>query len=229
MDQKNGITITKGDQSLFFDLKFGTPKGYIFGITMHPEDRAEMAQVTLEKNYNYMTAHGLLGHPGRDLLLGTVERLSWNLSEKKERVCEDCMTGKAKRMDVNKEAKNRSNVPGERLMIDISSVKTTEQNRKGRKFWLLVVDEASNMKWSFFLRSKAAQVPVMMGFIKGLREQNKLVKFIRCDNAGENLSLKKKIDEDGFNIKFEFTARETPQQMEKLKELLQLFMGECEL
>ncbi len=57
----------------------------------------------------------------------------------------------------------------------------------------------------------------MMGFIKKLQEIGNPVRFIRCDNAGENGTLKKQIDNDGRNIKFEFTARNTPQQNGKVE------------
>ena len=109
-------------------------------------------------------------------------------------------------------------------MIDTSSVKNKANNRIG-KFWLLVVDEATSMKWSFFLKNKDAQVPLLTGFIKTLQNQNKKVKYIRCDNAGENISLQKALDAEGMNIKFEFTARETPQQNGKVERAFATLYG----
>ena len=38
---------------------------------------------------------------------------------------------------------------------------------------------------------------------------NKLI--IRCDNAPENYKLKERTEKEGLGIKFEFTARGTPQ------------------
>ena len=109
-------------------------------------------------------------------------------------------------------------------MIDISSVKTQNSKRSG-KYWLLVVDEATSMKWSFFLKSKDAQVPLLTGFIKNLQEQGKNVKYIRCDNAGENVSLQQSLDNEGMNIKFEFTAREKPQQNGKVERAFATLYG----
>ena len=109
-------------------------------------------------------------------------------------------------------------------MIDISSVKTKNSKRVG-KYWLLVVDEATSMKWSFFLKSKDSQVALLIGFIKTLQNQNKQVKFIRCDNAGENISLQQALDSEGMNIKFEFTARETPQQNGKVERAFATLYG----
>ncbi len=64
-----------------------------------------------------------------------------------------------------------------------------------------------------------------MGFVKTLREAGKPVKYIRCNNAGENLSFKKKIDENGMNVKFEFTAREAPQQNGKVERAFATLYG----
>jgi hypothetical protein len=96
-------------------------------------------------------------------------------------------------------------------MIDISTVKSKTAKQIGR-FWLLVVDEATNMKWSNFLKSKDGQVSVMMGFVKNLIGIVKQPRYIHCDNAGEKITLKNRIDDEGIGIEFEFTARETTQQ-----------------
>ena len=52
-----------------------------------------------------------------------------------------------------------------------------------------------------------------MTLILNLRLQHNIrVRNIRCDNAGENLSLKKCCDNGGLGINFEFTAVRTPEQ-----------------
>ena len=217
-----GINILKENWSMRFDKRIGTPKGHVFAITMLPEgifDR-EMANLTIP----YEDAHQLLGHPGKNKLIGTSERLKWTLHKQTQDDCSDCLIGKAKRMKLNKESTNQSRVPGERLMIDISSVKTKDSKRIG-KYWLLLVDEATSMKWSFFLKSKDAQVPLLTGFIKTLQNQEKKVKYIRCDNAGENRSLQHALENEGMNIKFEFTARETPQQNGKVERAFATLYG----
>jgi hypothetical protein len=43
------------------------------------------------------------------------------------------------------------------------------------------------------------------------------VKFIRCDDAGENASMKSDQDIKSFRVKFEFSGPRTPQRMERLK------------
>ena len=221
---KDGIEIEKGPWKVKFNQKFGTPKGHVFGATIVPQGGNEFVNMNVEKQFGYEMAHQLLGHPGRNKLISTSERLEWTLTARSGNECEDCLRGKARRMNVNKESKNRATMPGERLMIDISSVKTPNNKKVGR-FWLLVMDEATDMKWSFFLKNKSQQVPLLLGFIKNLKEMNKPVKFIRCDNAGENYSFQKKIEEEGMNIKFEFTARQTPQQNGKVERAFATLYG----
>ena len=162
---KNGIVLEKGNWKANFNVRFGTPKGHVFGATIIPENNNEMGQVNLRQRLDYERAHQILGHPGRNKLIGTTERLDWHLNEKHAENCEDCLKGKARRLNVNKISKNQSKNPGERIMIDISSVKT-KNNKKVGRFWLLVVDEATDMKWSFFLKKKSDQVKLLLGFEK---------------------------------------------------------------
>jgi hypothetical protein len=89
---KDGIVLKKGDWSVKFDIKFGTPKGHVFGAMILPytEDIREEVQVNLPAQLNYETAHQLLGHPGRNILVGTCDRLQVKLSERQAQECEDC-------------------------------------------------------------------------------------------------------------------------------------------
>lgn len=219
---KEGITVQKGTWSMNFNRRVGTPRGHVFATSLIPLSNYDSEQANL--SIGYEAAHQILGHPGRNLLLGTADRLKWTIKDKKTTECEDCLKGKAKRMTLSKESSNRSIIPGERLAIDISTVKTQNAKRMGR-YWLLVVDEATNMKWSYFLKSKDGQVSVLIGLIKTLKNNGKEVKYIRCDNAGENVALKHRIDDEGINIEFEFTARETPQQNGKVERAFATLYG----
>ena len=49
--------------------------------------------------------------------------------------------------------------------------------------------------------------------------------IVRCDNAPENYSLKDLTDSMGIGIKYEFTARGTPQQNGKLERKLRTLWG----
>ena len=79
----------------------------------------------------------------------------------------------------------------------------------------MLVDEATRCKHSFFLKKKSDQVEMISSWLKGLKDKYKaLVKFICCDNAGENMKLEEKYNADGLVIGFEYTATGTPQQNE---------------
>ena len=93
-------------------------------------------------------AHAILGHSGRDKTIATAKQLGWNLKNLSQRQwkCVDCQIAKAQRINMNKEDKHKSTIPGERLMIDISSVKTKKKKKQIGKFWLLIVDQYTNMK-----------------------------------------------------------------------------------
>jgi Reverse transcriptase (RNA-dependent DNA polymerase) len=67
------------------------------------------------------------------------------------------------------------------------------------------------MKWSFFLKSKDEQAQVSTTFVKEMKNKYQIERW-KFDNAGENLTTQKAFEEQGFGIKVEYTARETPQQ-----------------
>ena len=78
---------------------------------------------------------------------------------------------------------------------------------------MLVVDQVTKMKWSFFLKKKSEQPQVLWDFVTELKNKHKInVRKWRCDNAGENLKTQELFDSKGSMIMFEYTARETPQQ-----------------
>ena len=60
---------------------------------------------------------------------------------------------------------------------------------RGRQHWVMLVDEATKYKKSFFLKKKNEQVEPIIDWIKALTRHKIQVKIIRCDNAGENKVL----------------------------------------
>jgi hypothetical protein len=102
------------------------------------------------------------------------------------------------------------------LGFDISSIKDVSLG--GLKFWLLVVDEATDMCWSFFLKQKSETREKIHGLLCELRDRlNKVVKFLRCDNSGENKRTEEFLKEKGIGTQFEYTAPNTPQQNGKVE------------
>ena len=82
----------------------------------------------------------------------------------------------------------------------------------GKKFWLLVLDDCTDKAWSFFLKHKDDQVEELIAHIKELKSKyGKVVKYIRCDNAGENILLEEWCKKEGLGIQFEYTSPNSPQ------------------
>jgi hypothetical protein len=92
--------------------------------------------------------HEQLGHPSMDTTKQTAKARGINLIGPTY-PCKDCAIGKGKQKRVSKESVPRSTVPGEKLFIDISSPK--QASIGGSKHWLLVLDDATDCPFSFFL------------------------------------------------------------------------------
>jgi hypothetical protein len=99
-----------------------------------------------------------------------------------------------------------SSVAGERLLLDISSVKYASFG--GSKFWLLWMDDATSKTESCLLKNKSDLATKALSYILQLKKQGYTVKFIRLDNTGKKQALQKlvKATEDPELIVFEFTA-----------------------
>ena len=97
------------------------------------------------------------------------------------------------------------------MYLDISSMR--KPSIGGRQHWVMLVDEATKYKKSFFLKKKNEQVQPIIDWIKALKARHTIqVKIIRCDNAGENKVLERESEKKELWIIFEYTAKGTPQQ-----------------
>ena len=62
--------------------------------------------------------------------------------------------------------------------------------------------------------------------VEGFKDKHKIqVKFIQCDNVGENKKLEEKCDAEGLGNIFEYTAKGTPQQNVYVKRAFPTLMG----
>jgi hypothetical protein len=142
----------------------------------------------------------------------------------KMETCSDCVMAKAKQKSVKKISTNKSIVAGERLGFDISYLRNPSFGSS--KYWLLIVDEFSGMKWSLFLKRKSDVVNSIVEFVKKLKAGNpEMVKFLRCDNSGENESVQKAFEREGIKVQMEFTAPNTPQENGKVERAFATLWG----
>jgi transposase InsO family protein len=118
-------------------------------------------------------------------------------------------------------------LPGERLYINISSIK--ERSFGVAKFWALIVDDYSDYCWSFVMKNKSDLKTRIKTLLKDLKIANQIVKFIRCDDAGENMTMKNDPDIKSFGIKFEFSGLRTSQRNGKVERKFQKLYGRIRL
>jgi len=89
----------------------------------------------------------------------TAKFYGWELKNSFE-TCESCALAKSRQKDTNKEKKAQSEMPGKRLFIDISHVKS--RSFGGLQYWLLTVDDATDFSFSLFLKTKDQMAKVMI-------------------------------------------------------------------
>jgi transposase InsO family protein len=219
------LSLRKADDEMIFDKKIHSSNGHIFGIDIVSQNEHAMV-VDDRKKMTIKQAHSVLGHVNRHQTIETAKKNGWIIRDLAETFsCEGCQIAKAKRLIINKESRHKSTITGERLMIDISYAQQPNGSKTG-KYWLLVVDEATSMKWSFFLTNKNVQAEILLDFIKDIQAKHKKnVKYIRCDNAGENSSLETLLHKEGLGIAFEYSARSTPQQNGKVERAFATLYG----
>ncbi len=77
------------------------------------------------------------------------------------------------------------------------------------------MDNATGYVWSYFLEYKVDLTENVLALIKKLKSSNvtvKIVKYIHCDNAGDNNAFEMACKQEGLGIMFEYTAPSVPQQ-----------------
>jgi len=209
-----GVTIflRNGSFKLAFDRILPLDSGVLVAVEMKP--RGGTALMALEAasgkpSLDLNVAHQVFGHANANTVTRTCNAYGIKLGGQLD-PCVHCALAKAKQKNVVKFSLTHSEVPGERLFIDVSSAK--HPSISGTKYWLLVVDDATDFSWSSFLKSKDEVVNYLIPFLKNLKAQwNMQVKFIRCNNGGENIKLEQTCREEGLGIKFEFTSPGSPQ------------------
>jgi hypothetical protein len=210
------IKFDKGNFGFTFDRTLRTESGAIMAVEMYPW--VDTMNITLEPgmSMNINKLHLLLGHACKQTLRNMAHQYGITLKGN-FLVCSDCAMSKARQKNVDKVTETFSTYPGERLFIDISSTRATSFG--GSKFWLLIVDQFTDMCCSAFLEKKSELSNRVWHFIQQIKN-NCAIEIenlhvgpitIRCDNAGENVALQKFFESKGVNVVFEYTPPGSPQ------------------
>jgi transposase InsO family protein len=219
------LELNKGNKKFPIDRKVATREGYLLMTKLIPKEKSKTSfgKLSTGSKININEFHSLLGHPGEAKMRSTAKAMGIILTGNLHQ-CVHCPLAKARQRNMNKKDNSMISKKGERLCIDISSVSKVSISNK--RFWLLVLDENTSYKWSFFLKTKSDQVQVLIEHIMDLEAKEGVkVKYIRCDNAGENLSLEKECKRRGLGITFEYTAPNTPQQNGKVERAFATLYG----
>jgi hypothetical protein len=142
---------------LMFDRVIHATDSCVTGVSMKPMMSNNIngfsnASISNERIYDVNHLHKLFGHCGQEILNKTIKMYGFKSSGSFD-TCEQCAIAKAQQKNVNKNWLGSSNLPGECLYIDISSIK--ERSFGGAKFWALIVDDYTDYCWSFVMKNKS--------------------------------------------------------------------------
>jgi hypothetical protein len=225
----NGVVVSLNFKhvKLIFDRVMNATDGCVTGVSMKPMMSNNIngfanASIRNESIFDINHLHKLFGHCGQEILNKTIKMYGFKSSGCFD-TCEQCAIAKARQKNFNKQWLGSSNLPGERLYVDISSIK--ERSFGGAKFWALIVDDYSFYCWSFVMKNKLDLKTRIKTLLTDLKIANRIVEFIRCDDAGENITMKNDPEIKSFGIKFEFSGPRTPQRNGNVKRKSQTLYG----
>jgi hypothetical protein len=155
------------------------------------------ASISTKRSYNINQLHKVFGHCGQEVLNNTIKIYGFKSSDNFD-TREQCAIAKAQHKNVNKNWLGSSNLPGEHLYVDISSIK--ERSICGSKIYALIVDYYTDHCLSFVLKNNSDLKIKIKTSLTYLKIANRNVRFIRCDNAGENMTMKNDPEVKSFGI-----------------------------
>jgi hypothetical protein len=120
------ISLKKGYVSVTFDKVIKTVNGSISGIKVTTFDPSvaycAKGSLTAVKEIDVNKFHEMIGHCGVERMKKTANIHGLKLKEE-FKVCEDCELAKARQRNVIKDWKGGSQVPGERVHLNVWSIK----------------------------------------------------------------------------------------------------------
>jgi hypothetical protein len=198
---------------LTFDRVINTTDGCVTGVSMKPMMSNNIngfanASISNELIYDIDHLHKLFGHCCQEILNKMIKIYGFKSSGSFD-TYEQCAIAKARQKNIDNQLLGSSNLPGKRLYIDISSIE--ERIFGGANFWALIVDDYSDYCWSFVMKNKSDLKTRIKTLLTDLKIANRIMKFIKCDDAEENMTMKNDPEIKSFGIKFEFSGPRTPQ------------------
>jgi hypothetical protein len=202
------ISLTYKHVKLTLDRVIHATDGFVTGVLMKPIMSDNIngfanASNSTKRSYDINHLQKVFGHCGQEVLNITIKMFGFKSSSNVD-TCEQCAITKARQKNLNKNWLGSSNLPGEGLYVNISLIK--EKIFRGAKFWGLIVDDYTDYCWSFTLKNDLDLKVKIETLLTDLKIANRNVKFIRCKNSGENMTMKNDPEIKSFGIKFEFSG-----------------------
>ena len=230
-DGETMLVLEKDGGQIKFDIKIKTPKGAVYCMYLKRKEaptEAGIASLDTTKKIappskpkitmNINHAHQLFGHCDEGTTRQAAYAQGYGIVRGTLKPCEYCATAKAKQKSVPKLTVPDTAVtkPNERVSLDISTIKAPKAENVSitQPNWRVIVDEYTEMKFSDFYSTKDGMVEPTCEKLEMWKEAGIPVKYLRMDNAGENLVLGARLNSADWklNVKPEYTARDTPQQ-----------------
>jgi hypothetical protein len=192
------IWVENNNVKLEFDIKITTASGVVY--CMYLQRDTELANPAVF--YNVTEAHERLGNYHKDATRATTKDIGLNLRKGGTKKCSACTIAKDKQKTVIKISDHvKSNVVGERMFLDLSSVKPPKKGVKiPQPRWRMLVDEETNLKISHWYAKKNEMVDPTCELIKMLFNKGIVIKIIRLDNAGENIFFGKEMQKQRLEV-----------------------------
>ncbi|CAM9890236.1 unnamed protein product, partial [Chrysoparadoxa australica] len=175
---------------------------------IHPDTpRAFTGAVSLQMDINEF--HEMIGHPSEKYTRMAATEWDIKLTGTWSGNCEGCAMANGRQKSLAKMTTTRAKRKLERIFIDIEPHKIASLG--GARNWILIEDDYTRMKWSFFVPQKSDLNRVLDTFLTAARMKKTPVRYIRLDNAGEQTSPRFKNMCSNHGVELEYTPRNTPQ------------------
>jgi hypothetical protein len=173
------VSINYKHVKLIFDRVIHATDGCVTGVSMKPImsdsiNEFTNTSISTERSFDINHLHKLFGHCCQEVLNNTIKMYGFKSSGNFD-TCEQCAIAKSQQKNVNKNWLSSSNLPGERLYVDISSIK--ERSIGGAKFWSLIVNDYTDYCWNFVLKNKSSLKVKIKTLLTDLKIANRNVRL----------------------------------------------------
>ena len=142
------------------------------------------------KKINRDEAHRKWGHQHYDQMNWMANQCNIHLQGKLGE-CAGCALVKARAKANARSTKEHATEKGMRLFVDTAG--PLPKSRGGIKYWQVAVDDYTDRVWVNFSPSKTHMTGFVEKLVTKMQGRGLKVKYIRCDNVGENRTLQERL------------------------------------